>query len=155
MRSAKSLFILLSLLAVVLISNSSLAVTKGKALERVTGIGGFFFKAHDPKALEEWYETHLGINKAPTSLEQSVWQQEKGPTIFSAFPQNTTYFGKKDWMLNFRVNNLDALVKQLRADSIKVDVVPEQYPNGRFAHLEDPEGNPIELWEPKTPLHKK
>ncbi|HEY4988795.1 MAG TPA: VOC family protein, partial [Opitutaceae bacterium] len=78
------------------------------------------------------------------------WTQEAGPTAFAPFPKDTT-FGKKGqgWMINFRVNNLDAMVAQLRESGEKVTVDPQLYPNGRFARLHDPDGNPIELWEPK------
>lgn len=121
------------------------------AAEKVSGIGGVFFKAENPAELANWYETHLGINPVPTSYDQQPWIQDSGPTIFSPFPESSTYFGNPEqaFMMNFRVNNLDALVAQLRKAGIEVKVDPEIYPNGRFARLEDPEGNPIELWEPK------
>jgi glyoxylase I family protein len=125
-------------------------VTKGQGIERVVGIGGVFFRAHDPKALARWYDEHLGVTIAPTSLTDSVWQQEAGPTVFAPFPETTGYFGDphKDWMLNFRVRSLDRMVAQLRASGIEVRVDTAHYPNGRFAHLQDPEGNPLELWQP-------
>lgn len=118
--------------------------------EKVTGIGGFFFRAHDPAALGQWYLQHLGIDLTPTKIDSPVWQQEAGQTVFSPFPEATHYFGdlQKMWMLNFRVHNLDKLVAQLRAANIEVKVDPQAYPNGRFAHLHDPEGNPLELWQP-------
>ena len=77
-----------------------------------------------------------------------VWQQEAGPTVFAPFPADTDYFGRPDnqFMVNFRVANLEALIAQLRYEGIEVDELPEQ-PNGAFAHLSDPEGNRIELWE--------
>ena len=77
--------------------------------------------------------------------------QEAGPTVFAPFPNDSDYFGdaKKSWMINFRVRELDAIVQQLRDSKIEVSVDPEVYPNGRFARLHDPEGNPIELWEPR------
>lgn len=120
-------------------------------MERVTGIGGFFFRSRDKKALAEWYERHLGIVRTPTSYEGVAWEQEAGTTVFEPFPADTKYFGDSShaWMLNFRVRNLDAMVDQLRGAGIDVDVEPEAYPNGRFARLNDPEGNPIQLWEPK------
>lgn len=73
-----------------------------------------------------------------------------GPTAFSPFPEATDYFGdfKRTWMVNFRVRDLDAMTAQLRAAGIAIDVDPQHYPNGRFARLHDPEGNPIELWQP-------
>ena len=117
----------------------------------VTGIGGFFFRAKEPEALALWYKQHLGIDLVPTDYAQKPWSQQAGPTAFAPFPQDTDYFGKadKNWMLNFRVRDLDGLVAQLRKAGIDVAVDPETYPNGRFARLYDPEGNPVELWEPK------
>ncbi len=121
-------------------------------MQRVTGIGGLFFRANNPTALAQWYQEHLGIDLTPTDYNQKPWIQEAGPTVFAPFPQDTEYFGdtKKVWMINFRVSDLDAMVKQLRAANIDVSVDQEKYPNGRFARLHDPEGNPIELWEPKS-----
>ena len=120
-------------------------------MECVTGIGGLFFRAKDPAALGQWYKETLGINLVPADYSQKPWSQEAGPTAFAPFEQGTDYFGRieQQWMINFRVRNLDAMVAQLRALKIEVRVDPETYPNGRFARLHDPEGNPIELWEPK------
>jgi glyoxylase I family protein len=125
-------------------------VANQPAKEAVTGIGGFFFRAHDPKALEQWYQDHLGISVTPKAENDTVWQQQAGPTVFSAFPDKTSYFGDatKQWMLNFRVNDLDKMAAQLEAAGIAVKVDPTTYPNGRFARIHDPEGNPIELWQP-------
>ncbi len=122
----------------------------GTEMEKVTGIGGLFFRAHDPKALGLWYLQHLGISLTPSSNGDPVWQQEAGPTVFSPFPETTKYFGdpQKMWMVNFRVRDLDKMVAQLRTAGIEVKVYPQSDPNGRFAHLHDPEGNPIELWQP-------
>jgi glyoxylase I family protein len=122
----------------------------GTEMEKVAGIGGLFFRAHDPKALGQWYQQHLGISLTPTSEGGSVWQQEAGPTSFSPFPETTKYFGdpNKAWMINFRVHDLDKMVAQLRGAGIEVKD-PETYPKiGRFTRLHDPEGNPIELWQP-------
>ena len=122
----------------------------GTEMEKVAGIGGLFFRAHDPKALGNWYQRHLGIALTPTGEGESVWQQEAGPTAFSPFPETTKYFGdpNKAWMVNFRVHDIDKIVAQLRSAGIEVKD-PESYGNiGRFARLHDPEGNPIELWQP-------
>jgi glyoxylase I family protein len=118
--------------------------------ERVLGIGGFFFRSRDPQQLAQWYHLHLGIDPVPTAADQHGWEQAAGSTAFSPFPQDTKYFGSQQqaWMLNFRVRSLDAMVAQLRAANIEVQVDPEKYPYGRFGRLHDPEGNPIELWEP-------
>jgi predicted enzyme related to lactoylglutathione lyase len=118
--------------------------------ERVDGFGGFFFRAQSPKTLAQWYSDHLGVTVTPTGYGGESWKQEAGTTVFQPFPATTKYWrAEKAFMLNFRVKNLDALVAQLRKADIKVDVDPMTYPNGRFASLEDPEGNPIQLWEPK------
>ncbi|MBE1162454.1 VOC family protein [Dyella acidiphila] len=119
-------------------------------MESVTGIGGLFFRAKDPELLGRWYRQHLGANLIPSDYSEPPWQQQEGPTIFMPFAQDTTYFGdaQRMWMVNFRVSNLDAMVAQLRAGGVEVAVDPEAYPHGRFARLQDPEGNPIELWEP-------
>jgi glyoxylase I family protein len=120
-------------------------------MEKVTGIGGLFFRAADPGKLAQWYQQHLGVDPVPTGPGQQSWKQEAGTTAFSPFAQDTSYFGneRQQWMVNFRVKNLDAMATQLRDAGISVDVNPETYPWGRFARLNDPEGNPIELWEPQ------
>lgn len=81
--------------------------------------------------------------------EDGSWWQDGGPTVFSPFADDTDYFGRAEqaWMINFRVQDLDAMVIQLREANIEVAVDPEDYPNGRFARLSDPEGNPIQLWQ--------
>jgi predicted enzyme related to lactoylglutathione lyase len=120
-------------------------------MERVTGIGGVFFRSKDPLALAQWYKEQLGIDLVPSDYGQRPWAQQAGPTVFAPFPHDSDYFGNasKQWMINFRVRDLDAIVQQLRGGKIDVSVDPQTYPNGRFARLHDPEGNPIELWEPK------
>ena len=119
-------------------------------MEKVAGIGGLFFRAKDPAALGRWYLEHLGIALTPMHHGDSVWQQEAGPTAFTPFPETTKYFGdpQKMWMVNFRVRNLDKLVTQLQAAGIEVKVYPDAGSAGCFAHMHDPEGNPIELWQP-------
>jgi glyoxylase I family protein len=110
--------------------------------ERVQGIGGLFFRSENPKSLTAWYEKHLGID--------SPWEQQAGTTVITPFAKDTDYFGSatQAWMVNFRVTDLDALVRQLRADGVTVTVAEEESPYGKFARLHDPEGNPIELWQP-------
>jgi len=146
---------ILVLIAAALLSTGQLfadpaSTTPSPPAQRVTGIGGFFFRANDPAALARWYQEKLGIDPIPADYGQKPWTQEAGPTAFAPFPKDTK-FGKQDqgWMINFRVNDLDAMVVQLRAAGEKVTVDSTLYPNGRFAHLHDPDGNPIELWEPK------
>ena len=121
--------------------------------ERVLGIGGFFFRSHDPKKLAQWYQLHLGIDPIPTEYGHHGWQQAAGETAFAPFPMDTDYFGsmQQGWMVNYRVRNLDAMVAQLQKANIAVKVDPQKFPNGRFARLHDPEGNPVELWEPASP----
>src|SRR5579864_7095577 len=128
-------------------------IAGGTEMEKVTGIGGFFFRAKDPKALALWYQQHLGISLIPTSSRESPWQQEAGPTAFAPFKETSGYFGdpQKVWMLNFRVRDLDKMAAQLQAAGIEVKKDPQSYPNGRFARVHDPEGNPIELWQPAKP----
>ena len=125
-------------------------IAGGTEIEKVTGIGGFFFRAKDPKALGLWYQQHLGISVIPTSYEDSPWLQEAGPTAFAPFKETSNYFGDpaKVWMLNFRVRDLDKMAAQLRAAGIEVKITEDSSPIGRFARLHDPEGNPIELWQP-------
>jgi predicted enzyme related to lactoylglutathione lyase len=119
-------------------------------MHRVTGIGGIFFRASDPDALSAWYERHFGIARVPSDYGQSPWQQQAGPTVFAPFQADTDYFGRPEqaWMINLRVPDLDAMVEQLRGAGVEVEIDPQSYPNGRFARTHDPEGNPIELWEP-------
>lgn len=123
---------------------------EGETMERVLGIGGFFFRAKDPKSLAKWYDDNLGVSVVPESYEGESWKTEGGTTVFAPFKEDTGYFGdlQKQWMINFRVSDLDRMAAQLRAAGVAVEIDPETYPNGRFARLKDPEGNPIELWEP-------
>jgi predicted enzyme related to lactoylglutathione lyase len=115
----------------------------------VTGIGGLFFRASDPKALGAWYAEHLGVGDG----EWGLWQQDAGMTVFSPFKADTDYFpADKQWMLNLRVEGIDALIEKLRAAGIAVITNPEwdSPETGRFARIHDPEGNPVELWEPAS-----
>lgn len=117
-------------------------------MRNVTGLGGVFFRARDPDALTAWYARHLGIEGEP------VWSQEAGFTVFAPFPADTGYFGRPEqqFMLNFRVRDLDALMADLRAAGIEVETRAEwDSAVGRFARIHDPEGNPVELWEPAAP----
>ncbi len=118
-------------------------------MQKVTGFGGVFFRARDPNALGVWYQKHLGVDTVPEDFETPPWQQEQGPTVLAPFPADTEYFGAPEvqFMLNFRVSDLEAMMAQLLAAGIEV-TRGEDLPNGKFARLSDPEGNPIELWEP-------
>jgi glyoxylase I family protein len=130
--------------------------TPGKAalaMEKVIGIGGVFFRAQEPKKLAQWYQDHLGISITPANDTDPVWQQEAGPTVFAPFAEKTTYFGdaSKQWMMNFRVRDLGKMTAQLEAAGVAVKIDSETSPIGRFARIHDPEGNPIELWQPMEP----
>jgi len=111
------------------------------------GIGGVFFRANNPDALMAWYRTHLGV--APD--DPYNWVTERGQTVFMPFPRDTDHFpADKQWMLNLRVTELDALIAALKGAGIEVTTntdwdTPE---TGKFARVHDPEGNPVELWEP-------
>lgn len=142
--------LLLAFLIVMPDTSSAAEAAKSPAMQKVLGIGGLFFKSEHPAELSRWYEKHLGVSPVPTSYGQKSWQQEAGPTAFAPFKKDTTYFGKTDhgWMIDFRVADLKAMVAQLQAAGVTVEE-PKIYPNGSFARLHDPEGNPIELWEPK------
>ncbi len=119
-------------------------------MEKVLGIGGFFFRSSDPGKLADWYSQHLGIDVSPKDYDTAAWRQSGGTTVFAPFAQDTKYFGdpSQQWMINFRVSDLDAMARQLEAAGITVDIDSETYPNGRFAQISDPEGNPIQLWQP-------
>ena len=116
-------------------------------MERVTGIGGVFFRARDPKALARWYAEQLGIESGIEG--QMVWRQEGGPTVWAPFAADTEYFGRADQqtMVNFRVRDLDAMLEQLRGAGAAVDERVEHHEYGRFGWASDPEGNRFELWE--------
>ncbi|HLK24229.1 MAG TPA: VOC family protein [Caulobacteraceae bacterium] len=111
------------------------------------GIGGVFFRANDPEALQSWYGEHLGV----VADETGQWMQQAGPTVFMPFPSATDYFpAGKQWMLNFRVTEIGELIAALREAGIEVATDPawDTPETGRFARIHDPEGNAVELWEP-------
>lgn len=117
---------------------------------RITGIGGIFFRSKNQEALADWYEKHFGINSMKTGY---IWNQEAGPTVFSPFAQNTDYFANENqqFMLNFRVTNLDELLAELKTEGVVIDEKRMDESYGKFAWVYDPEGNKIELWEPLEP----
>jgi predicted enzyme related to lactoylglutathione lyase len=123
-------------------------------LKKVTGIGGIFFKCKDPNKLKDWYKIHLGLNtdQYGTNFE---WRQgsdttKKGFTQWSPFAENTKYFepSTKDFMINYRVENLEPLVEELKKEDVTILDTIETYNNGKFIHITDIEGNKVELWEP-------
>lgn len=116
-------------------------------MEKVVGIGGIFFRAEDPEALREWYADKLGVVDPPGG----VWRQEEGPTVFAPFSRDTDHFGSRgqQFMVNFRVRDLGALLSRLRESGVEVVREEEEEGAGRFAWIVDPEGNRVELWEPE------
>lgn len=123
-------------------------------MRKVTGLGGVFFKANDPGRLYQWYEKHLGLKKEPYGVNFR-WRgaedkKEEGMTIWALFPKDTKYFdpGQANFMLNYRVDDLDALLHVLRQEGVTIDEKRQDSDYGRFAWIMDPEGNRIELWEP-------
>jgi predicted enzyme related to lactoylglutathione lyase len=120
-------------------------------MARITGLGGFFFKARDPKALADWYARHLGlpINDFGGAM---FGEDEKRPgfTLWTPFKNETSYFqpSTKDFMVNFRVDNLSGMLDRLRSAGAQVDPTIQDYEYGRFGWFMDPEGNRVELWEP-------
>jgi len=122
-------------------------------MERVTGIGGVFFKARDPARMEAWYRENLGIQIQDGHAEFAACAAgqptETARTVWSLFPEETDYFGgSAQFMINYRVANLDRMLDQLRQRGVAIEKV-EDYDYGRFAWITDPEGHRIELWEPK------
>ena len=130
-------------------------------MKRVTGIGGIFFKSENPSQLYEWYEKHLGIQREPHGQGACfAWREPgaadgseagaEGMTTWCIFPATTKYFGasKAGFMINYRVENLDALLEDLKKSGVEIDPHREDYEYGRFAWITDPDGNRIELWEP-------
>ncbi len=123
-------------------------------MKKVTGIGGVFFKCKDPEKVKEWYKTHLGIDAGAYGASFE-WRQDedpakKGTTQWNPFPDTTKYFepSSKEFMINYRVENLEALVEELRKEGVTIADKIETYDFGKFIHIIDPEGNKIELWEP-------
>ncbi|NUY79873.1 VOC family protein [Flavobacterium sp. MAH-1] len=123
-------------------------------MKRVTGIGGIFFKCKDPQKMNEWYKTHLGINVSPYGAQfhwkQQIESDENGYTLWSPFPDTTKYFepSSREFMINYTVENLVALVEELKKEGVEIVDEIAVYEYGKFVHIRDCEGNKIELWEP-------
>ena len=124
-------------------------------MKKVTGLGGVFFKCENPQIMNEWYAKNLGLatSEYGTTFE---WRQADNPakigsTVWCAFPQDTKYFNPsaKPFMINYRVENIAALVEELKKDNVTIVDEVVEYEYGKFVHVLDPEGNIIELWEPK------
>jgi predicted enzyme related to lactoylglutathione lyase len=127
-------------------------------MARVTGIGGVFLRSRDSKALAKWYSEHLGITLSDFNGTAFQWSDEvpagTGMTAWSAFPQDTSYFGESEQaapqqaMINYRVDDLDALLAALGAAGVWIDPKREDHGYGRFAWIKDCDGNRLELWQP-------
>ena len=123
-------------------------------MKKVTGFGGVFFKCEDTKKMKDWYAKNLGIEPGPQGAGFE-WRdkddpEKKGFTAWATFPANTKYFdpSKKDFMINYRVADLEALVAELKKEGVTIVDEIAKYDYGKFVHIIDPEGNAIELWEP-------
>lgn len=130
-------------------------------MKKVTGIGGIFFKCKDPDLMKNWYRDHLGLNtdEYGTNFE---WRQgsdptKKGFTQWSPFSDKTKYFepSTKDFMINYRVENLVELVAHLKKEGVVMTDEIETFDYGKFVHILDPEGNKVELWEPNDIVYEK
>lgn len=123
-------------------------------MKKVTGIGGIFFKCKDTNAVNEWYKNHLGLDTTPYGVSFEWLDKEnsavKGTTQWSPFAETTKYFepSAKDFMINYRVENLVALVEELRKENVTILDEITTYDYGKFVHILDLEGNKIQLWEP-------
>lgn len=141
--------------------NTLILKQNSNAMKKVTGIGGIFFKCKDPNTMKEWYKTHLGLqtDQYGTSFEwrEGADSSKKGVTQWTPFKETTKYFepSTKDFMINYRVENLVELAEQLKAEGVTITDSLETYDYGKFIHIMDPEGNKIELWEPVDEAYDK
>lgn len=130
-------------------------------MKKVTGIGGIFFKCKDPHAMREWYKTHLGLSTndygAVFEWHQGADSTKKGFTQWSPFKETSKYFepSKKDYMINYRVEDLEALVDELRKNGVTIVDTIQSFDYGKFVHIMDLEGNNIELWQPDDVVYEK
>ena len=159
----KTAFITLALAASFCFGFAFKSITSGNTTNtaKVTGIGGIFFKCKEPKKVREWYQAHLGLNTnqygAVFEWHQGADSTQKGFTQWSPFKETTKYFepSAKEFMINYRVQNLPALVADLKKDGVTVTDTIEAYDYGKFVHIMDIEGNKIELWEPNDVVYEK
>ncbi|MBS1915459.1 MAG: VOC family protein [Bacteroidetes bacterium] len=123
-------------------------------MKRVTGIGGIFFKCKDPKKMKEWYKTHLGLDitdyGATFEWKEIAESTKNGSTTWGPFAENTKYFepSSKDFMINYTVDDLEALVEELKKEGVTILDNLESYDYGKFVHILDVEGNKVQLWQP-------
>ena len=124
-------------------------------MARITGIGGVFFKAKDPKALSDWYVKHLGIQLEEWGGAILKWPEDKatdkGLTVWNLAKHDTDWFSpsQSSFMINYRIDDMAGMLAQLKAGGVAIQKGPEQAENGKFAWIMDPEGNKLELWEPR------
>lgn len=117
------------------------------AKQHITGIGGVLIRAKDPEALSKWYDDNFGLT-AMNEDNPEPWQQAAGPTVFQPFPTDSDYFpAQQQVMFNFRVEDLDAMLEQLKTSGVKIDDNRAEEDFGKFGWAYDPEGNKIELWQ--------
>lgn len=130
-------------------------------LKKVTGIGGIFFKCKDPKKMREWYQANLGLNTnqygAVFEWYQGADSTKKGFTQWSPFKETTKYFepSTKDFMINYRVDDMEALVRELKKNGVTVADTIQSVEYGKFVHILDAEGNKVELWEPNDVVYEQ
>ena len=133
---------------------TALSNKKNKTMKKVTGIGGVLFKCKDPKKITAWYQENLGLETNPYGATFEWYEgadsTKKAQTQWTPFPENTKYFepSAKDFMINYRVENLEALVAELKTNGVTIVDAMETYDYGKFIHILDAEGNKIQLWEP-------
>ena len=129
-------------------------IIKQNTMGKVTGIGGIFFKCKDPEMMKTWYQKHLGLNTNPYGATFEWYEgfdnTKKAQTQWTPFKETTKYFApsEKEFMINYRVENLEALAEDLKKEGVTILDTIETYDYGKFLHILDAEGNKIELWEP-------
>jgi predicted enzyme related to lactoylglutathione lyase len=132
-----------------------ITTNRNDEIKKVTGIGGIFFKCKDPKKMTEWYKTNLGLNTNPYGGATFEWYEgadstKKGQTLWQPFPEDTKYFepSTQDYMINYRVDNLEALIEEFKKNGVTIVDTMETVDYGKFIHILDAEGNKVQLWQP-------
>ena len=151
----KTIFISLILVATFFLGFAFKSITTNNdtKMKRVTGIGGVFFKCKDPKATTEWYQKHLGLDTNPYGATFEWYESKESPkkaqTQWTPFAETTKYFepSNQDFMINYRVENLEKLVEELKKEGVTIVDKIESYDYGKFVHILDGEGNKVQLWE--------
>jgi predicted enzyme related to lactoylglutathione lyase len=152
----KNAFFILTLAATFCLGFAFKTITttnNNHTMKRVTGIWGVFFKCKDPKKVTEWYQKHLGLDTNPYGATfewyESPDSTKKAQTQWTPFPESTKYFGssEQNFMINYRVENLEALIEELKKEGVTIVDKMETYDYGKFIHILDAEGNKVQLWE--------